>query len=79
MGNVVLPRGCLQGIPVHYGLLELGAKRLAIESGALEVHAVNLARVADIVQGVGVQHDKIGPFPLGKCAGILDAQHFGGP
>ena len=73
MRHVIQLKFGLRGVAIHHRLFKFGLERWAIEAGAKQIHAVDLARVANVVQRIGIQHDKIGALALGEGPSVVDA------
>src|SRR5580692_11858611 len=69
----------LCSVSIHHRLLKLGLERLSIELRSIQVDTVNLPRIADILQRIRGQHNKIGALTFGKHPSVLDPEHFSRP
>jgi len=76
---ILLSDFCLRRVSIHDRSLKLGLQCLSIELSSVQVNAIDLPRVADVLQGICVEHNKIGSLAPCEGPGVVDAEHFGWP
>src|SRR5262245_45065374 len=60
-------------------LLPCRQQALAVQPGAVQIHAVYTARVSDVLERVGAEHDKVGPLARFERAGVAQAKQLRRP